>query len=73
MDAIQSSTLKNTKLVVPDEASQTVLNKIYIDERKRISSLKDQLAKSNLIKAGLMRDLLSGDVSVAPLMQETSA
>ena len=38
-----------------------------------IKNLKIESAKLQKQKAGLMRDLLSGEVSVAPLMQETSA
>jgi len=73
MDAIQSSTLKTTKLVVPDENSQSILNQIYINERKRTNRLEVQLKKSRLIKSGLMRDLLSGDVPVASLMKDDVA
>lgn len=73
MDAIQSSTLKRLRLpraTLPEQ--QRILHR-YHASSNALAALRDELAKLRLQKAGLMQDLLTGTVSVKPLLEKEPA
>ena len=69
MDAIQSSTLKQLRLPNPPMPEQKQILAIYEEATLHISQLQEESAKLRLQKSGLMQDLLTGKVSVAPLLE----
>ncbi|QWV18123.1 restriction endonuclease subunit S [Stutzerimonas zhaodongensis] len=64
MDAIQSSTLKTLQLPVPGIEEQALIHERYLKISTRIRQERELLKKLRKQKSGLMRDLLTGKVSV---------
>jgi type I restriction enzyme S subunit len=73
MDAIQSSTLKKLRLPLPLMAEQTQILRIYREATSHLQMMRDESSKLALEKSGLMQDLLTGKVSVAPLLECAAA
>ena len=73
MDAIQSSTLRDMRLPTPLMGEQERILAIYIEAKSRLSHLRDEAGKLALLKSALMQDLLTGRVSVAPLLESHPA
>lgn len=73
MDAIQSSTLKRLRLPRPTLPEQERILHRYNASSKALAEFRDELAKLRLQKAGLMQDLLTGIVSVEPLLEKEPA
>ena len=69
MDAIQSSTLKQVRISTPPLPEQQRILQIYQESKAHLDEMYDVSAKLRLQKSGLMQDLLSGKVSVAPLLE----
>ena len=69
MDAIQSSTLKQLRLPNPPIPEQKQILAIYEEATLHLSQMQEAAAKLALQKSGLMQDLLTGQVSVAPLLE----
>ncbi|HEU4921465.1 MAG TPA: restriction endonuclease subunit S [Burkholderiales bacterium] len=69
MDAIQSSTLKQLRLPTPLIPEQEQFLAIYEEATLHLKQMNEELTKLRLQKAGLRRDLLTGKVSVAPLLE----
>ena len=64
MSAIQSSTLRTLTLPVPKLAEQERMCERYSSITAQIRSEEEQQAKLELVKRGLMHDLLTGEVEV---------
>jgi type I restriction enzyme S subunit len=64
MDAIQSSTLKRTRLMVPQPEEQVKILDRYQGLLNLIAAEEQNAAKLRLQKQGLMQDLLTGKVPV---------
>lgn len=73
MDAIQSSTLKRLMLPTPRIDEQVEIAAIYTEATAHLDRMRKELAKLHLQKSGLMQDLLTGKISVAPLRDDTAA
>jgi type I restriction enzyme, S subunit len=73
MDAIQSSTLKQMRLPKPLFPEQQKILAIYEEATSHLRRMREECAKLRLQKSGLMQDLLTGTVSVAPLLQQGAA
>jgi type I restriction enzyme, S subunit len=73
MDAIQSSTLKQMRLPKPLLPEQQKILAIYEEATSHLRRMREECAKLRLQKSGLMQDLLTGTVSVAPLLQQSAA
>ena len=73
MDAIQSSTLKELRLPLPLMAEQKQILQIYREATSYLQMMRDEGSKLALQKSGLMQDLLTGKVSVAPLLESAAA
>jgi type I restriction enzyme S subunit len=73
MDAIQSSTLKQLRLPTPPVSEQQRVLAIYERATSSIEQMREKLTKLRLQKTGLMQDLLTGKVSVAPLLESAAA
>jgi type I restriction enzyme, S subunit len=73
MDAIQSSTLRDLRLPTPHMGEQERILAIYREAKDRLCHLRDEAAKLALLKSALMQDLLTGPVSVAPLLESEPA
>lgn len=73
MDAIQSSTLKRLRLPCPELPEQERIQQRYRASSESLAALRDNLAKLRLQKTGLMQDLLTGTVSVEPLLEKEPA
>lgn len=73
MDAIQSSTLKQLRLPTPTLPEQRIMSPIYEEATSHIVRMRAEYAKLALQKSGLMQDLLTGNVSVAPLLEGAAA
>ena len=65
MEAIQSQTLRQLRLVLPPEGEQKKIHEIYSTLNDQVDISRRELAKLKLQKQGLMQDLLTGKVSVA--------
>lgn len=64
MEAIQSQTLRQLKLVLPPEVEQKKIHEMYSTLNGQVDSNLRELAKLKLQKQGLMQDLLTGKVSI---------
>ena len=64
MDAIQSRTLRELLLPVPQIDEQKLILKQYFASNENLKTESDILVKLKKQKAGLMQDLLTGNVSV---------
>jgi type I restriction enzyme S subunit len=73
MDAIQSSTLKELRLPLPLISEQAQILRIYREATYHLQMMRDEASKLALQKSGLMRDLLTGKVSVVPLLESVAA
>lgn len=73
MDAIQSSTLKQLRLPTPTLPEQRIMSQIYEEATSHLARMREERAKLALHKTGLMQDLLTGKVSVAPLLESATA
>jgi type I restriction enzyme S subunit len=73
MDAIQSSTLKQLRLPTPPMPEQIQILAIYEVATAHLGQMRRELAKLRLQKSGLMQDLLTGTVPVAPLLEAVPA
>jgi type I restriction enzyme, S subunit len=73
MDAIQSSTLKQLRLPTPPMPEQIQILAIYEVATSHLGQMRRELAKLRLQKSGLMQDLLTGTVPVAPLLEAVPA
>ncbi|WP_052215898.1 restriction endonuclease subunit S [Sphingomonas sp. ERG5] len=73
MDAIQSSTLKRLRLPMPTLPEQSRMTAIYEETTSHLGRMREEYAKLTLQKSGLMQDLLTGKVSVAPLLESAAA
>lgn len=73
MDAIQSSTLKRLRLPIPTLSEQRIMSQIYEEATLHLVRMREECAKLVLQKTGLMQDLLTGKVSVAPLLESAAA
>jgi type I restriction enzyme S subunit len=73
MDAIQSSTLKQLRLPTPSLPEQKQILAIYEEAKSHLRQMQEECAKLALQKSGLMQDLLTGKISVAPLLQSATA
>lgn len=60
-------------LPLPSRAEQITLMEILGHTDLTVSTLESALAKLRLQKSGLMQDLLTGNVSVAPLLKQVAA
>jgi len=65
--------IKSMQVPFPPEAEQAIIANMLDQQASAIRVLQDDLAKLRLQKAGLMQDLLTGEVSVAPLLESTAA
>ena len=65
--------LKKLRVPFPNAKERNVIGEILHAQKRNIEFEKTRYDNLQKQKAGLMRDLLSGDVSVAPLMQDASA
>ncbi len=70
MAAIRSETLRSTRLPTPPREEQRLMEKYLHELSKRIDLEIDSLAKRQAEESGLMDDLLTGRVSVTPLLAE---
>ncbi|MBB2811634.1 UNVERIFIED_ORG: type I restriction enzyme S subunit [Rhizobium esperanzae] len=68
MSAIRSDTIRSTRLPVPPREEQTAIESIILELSERLEEEESILAKYRLQKSGLMNDLLTGRVSVTPLL-----
>lgn len=68
MSAIRSDTIRSTRLPVPPREEQTAIESIILELSERLEEEESILAKYHLQKSGLMNDLLTGRVSVTPLL-----
>ncbi|TWF56712.1 restriction endonuclease subunit S [Neorhizobium alkalisoli] len=68
MSAIRSDTIRSTRLPVPPREEQTAIESIVLELSERLREEEAILAKYRLQKSGLMNDLLTGRVSVTPLL-----
>ncbi|RED17717.1 restriction endonuclease subunit S [Parasphingopyxis lamellibrachiae] len=73
MDAIQSSTLKRLRLPCATLPEQEQILQRYHASSGSLAALRGDLAKLLLQKTGLMQDLLTGTVSVEPLLEKDPA
>jgi len=73
MEAIQSSTLKQLRLPNPPMPEQTQILAIYEEATSLLEQMREESSKLALQKTGLMQDLLTGKVSVAPLLEGAAA
>ncbi|MET3352303.1 UNVERIFIED_ORG: type I restriction enzyme S subunit [Xanthobacter viscosus] len=73
MDAIQSSTLKELRLPLPPPPEQSKIVRIYREATSHLQAMRDEVSKLTLKKSGLMQVLLTGKVSVAPLLESIAA
>jgi type I restriction enzyme S subunit len=73
MDAIQSSTLKGLRLSTPPMPEQEQILRIYDEATLYLRHMKEDSAKLALQKSGLMQDLLTGTVSVTPILESEPA
>lgn len=73
MDAIQSSTLRELRLPLPRPPEQSHILRIYREATSHLQAMRDEVSKLALRKSGLMQDLLTGKVSVAPLLESIAA
>jgi type I restriction enzyme S subunit len=68
MSAIRSETIRSTRLPVPPREEQTDIEAILVELSDRLREEETLLGKYRLQKSGLMDDLLTGRVSVTPLL-----
>ena len=68
MSAIRSETIRSTQLPVPPREEQTDIEAILVELSDRLREEETLLGKYRLQKSGLMDDLLTGRVSVTPLL-----
>lgn len=73
MEAIQSSTLKRLRLPNPPMAEQRQILEIYEEATSFLEKMRQESSKLALQKSGLMQDLLTGKISVAPLLESAAA
>jgi type I restriction enzyme S subunit len=73
MDAIQSSTLRELRLPLPRPPEQAHILRVYREATSHLQAMRDEVSKLALRKSGLMQDLLTGKVSVAPLLESVAA
>jgi type I restriction enzyme S subunit len=52
---------------------QTQILRIYREATSNLQMMRDGVSKLELQKSGLMQDLLTGKVSVAPLLESVAA
>ncbi|MGI8603074.1 MAG: restriction endonuclease subunit S [Verrucomicrobiales bacterium] len=64
MTAIRSETLRRLLLPVPTYQETIAIEKLLLEQTRRIASEEAELAKLNSVKSGLMTDLLTGRVRV---------
>ncbi len=64
MSAIRSETLRSVLLPTPPIQEQVKIASVLSTENERLASLRAELAKLQLLKVGLMDDLLTGRVRV---------
>jgi type I restriction enzyme, S subunit len=67
---IKQAVFKKVIMQFPKTDEQQSISNILNSANKKIESIQTELSKLRRLKAGLMQDLLSGRVSVKPLMEE---
>lgn len=72
-EGINTQQIISLRLPKPEEEEHFAIGRIFENHIQATDGLKNELKKLQKQKSGLMRDLLSGEVSVAPLMQDASA
>lgn len=63
-------TVASIPIVLPKREEQTAIASVFRGTDELIVSERQHLAKLHKLKTGLMQDLLTGKVSVAPLLEE---
>jgi len=66
---INKKTLLSLPIALPKPDEQLRICKVLFNAQKNVEEHKSNLRKLHSIKTGLMQDLLSGEVSVTPLLE----
>jgi type I restriction enzyme S subunit len=66
---LNKAALLSLQLPVPKPQEQTEISGRFVAMKKSLDSLERELAKLRRLKTGLMQDLLTGKVSIQPLLE----